>query len=107
MKKEITKTGINGTFSGYVEIIFGHRTEVKEVHNRSNHDEEQRIFTYGIIRGRADTLKMDDVEFLDTSTSLGLAEAMEFKISMHLERLTDSQKRKTVQEELSERGYKM
>lgn len=107
MKKEFTKTGVNGTFTGQVEVIFNYRSEIREVHNRSTHDEEKRKFTYGIVKGRADTMKFDDIEFLDTSTALGLAEAMEFKVEGHLQKLADNAKRKTVQEELSEKGYRL
>src|SRR5438874_38087 len=105
MKKVITVTGVNGTFAGTVEIKFNYRTDIKEVHNRSTHDEEERKFSYNIVIGTVDGQQFKSEEFINENFIWQHIKTVESKVTATLRKLADEPKEKTLVEQLKDKGY--
>ncbi len=107
MEKKISMTGINGTFEGTITIKFNDRTETKEVHNRSTHDEEKRTFTYHRVYG---TVKNDkeiirSEEFQNENLVWQYIEAVEKQITRKLHLLANVPKEQSLKEQLQSKGF--
>lgn len=105
MKKEITDTGINGTFRGTVEVKFNYRKEKKEVHNRSTHDEEMRTFSYHKVVGLVDGEKFESKDFQNENLVWQFIDEIEKKVSTKLHLLARVPKTQTLIEQLKAKGY--
>ncbi len=105
MKKIITKQGVNGTFTGTVEVIFNHRTEVKEVHNPSSHDEEKRHIRYSIVKASIAGRLFNSIEFREPNDVEQYAKVMETAVEEQLAKLADEEKKTSAEEILLKRGY--
>lgn len=104
-KKTLIMSGINGTFEGAVEIKFNHRTEKKEVHNRMTHDEVTKLFSYHLIVGRVEDNDIGSVEVQANDLCLRHLDDMEKRVNAELRILADAPKVKSIEEQLTDKGY--
>lgn len=106
LKKELTKNGVNGIFHGSIVIDLFYKTERKEVHNPSTHDEEMKNITYHRVRGFANEEQVgDDHVFVREEDVWMHIEVVEVKVSARLHDLATAPKKKTLLEELKLAGY--
>lgn len=108
MEKKITVSGINGTFEGTISIKFNDRTEIKEVHNPSTHEEEKRTVhyhrVYGTIKGNNEIIRSE--EFQNENLVWQWIDTVEKKISAKLHLLANVPKEKSLREMLYDKGFK-
>lgn len=107
MEKQISITGMNGTFEGRISIKFNDRTETKEVHNRSTHDEEKRTFyyhrVYGTVKGDKEIIRSE--EFQNENLVWQHIEAVEKRLTAKLHLLANVPKEKSLVEMLQSKGF--
>ena len=107
MEKKISITGINGTFDGTITIKFNDRTETKEVHNRSTHDEEKRTFiyhrVYGTVKGDNEIIRSE--EFQNENLVWQHIEAVEKQLARKLHLLANVPKEQSLKEQLQSKCF--
>lgn len=106
MKKSLESTGPNGTYRGIVEIFFDYRTESREVHNPSTHDEEKRMFSYHRVVGYVEGHQTPSEDFLDKRDAPKYCEQIEKIVMKKLYSLANDQITATYLDILKSNGYK-
>lgn len=104
-KKQLEMSGINGRFTASVEVLFNYRTQTKEVHNPSTHDEEKRTFSYHIVYGYIGGDKIESPEFQNEALVWQYIDEVEKKVSDQLFRLANIPKTQTLTEQLCGHGF--
>jgi hypothetical protein len=107
MKKTISVTGPNGTFSGTIEVRFNDKSENKLVNNPSTHETEQRRFRFHRVYGHLPDEKEPIVSELFTNeTSVwSHIEFVEQKLRGKLKCLANDPKEKSIINQLKEQGF--
>lgn len=95
--KKIQRTGVNGTFTGQVEVWFGHRVEPNPVEIREVH----------IVKGQAEALTYLSPEFYFKEEAIHHARKIESMITLALEKMASEPKREKepVEQNLKTLGY--
>lgn len=106
MKKELSVTGVNGIFNGFVEVLLNERRENKMVHNSITHDEEPKTIYYTVIRGEAEGKSVSVVETIGENNLVGLVDNMEKSVMERLQFLASRAPIVTNTDALKQRGYK-
>lgn len=84
MKKTITVTDRNGTFEGYVEVLFNHRSQEED---RRIPCTESKLKFFHIVKGQADQLSWVSDEFTNKEDSIFQANKMEQLVRKHLSQM--------------------
>lgn len=106
MDKKFSATGPNGTFEGSVEVVFNEKKVSQIVHNRSTHDEEERLVCAHYIKGRIpDNATWWVMEAKTESEIPDLVVVMEKKVQSYLDNLASQPKVTTIKDILKEKGY--
>jgi hypothetical protein len=88
--KKITRTGPNGSFTGTVTVIFGHRAEPNPVPNI--HNKGMIMRDVHIVRGQAEELTYSSPEFFVKDDAVGEARKIEFLVTKALEKMASEPK---------------
>lgn len=105
MKKQISVTGNNGTFIGYIEVLLNYRYETKWIHCRGTHDDKEiRVGLHKVAGFIGETEKFK-VEFEEDDKIVERANYVETKVNEYLHILADRHPFKTPGQYLAEMGY--
>lgn len=105
MKKILTDSGINGTFTGTVEVKFNYRKETKEVHNRLTHEEEKRTFNLHCVVGEVEGELIQSADFRNENLVWQFIDEIEKKVGAKLHLLARVPPHKSLTEQLKDNGY--
>jgi hypothetical protein len=90
--KKITRTGPNGTFTGSVTVIFGHRAEPNPVANI--HNKGMIMRDVHIVQGQAEELTYVSPEFFVKDDAVGEARKIETLVTAALHKMANEPKEK-------------
>lgn len=104
MKKTIKVTDRNGTFTGYVEIIFNHRVEDQDRPIPCTQAKEKY---YHIVRANAEHITSMSDEFTNKADAVSIARGMENWVRNHLKEMATQvqEQGETIEESLKKLGY--
>ncbi len=105
MKKTLTDTGINGTFSGTVEVKLNYRTGVIDAHNPSTHEDYKKEVSCHIVVGEACGENFASKEFINENLVWQYIEEIEKKVKLKLHMKAKVPKPDTLVEQLMQKGY--
>lgn len=105
MKKTLTASGVNGVFTGEVEIIFNAESRTRNVHNRGTHDDETVKYYVHKINGSAGGKELPHFETEQEEKVIELSESMEKQVTHLLQYQADVVKKQPLVETLKSKGY--
>ena len=106
MKKTITKSGMNGTFTGSIDIKFNHRSENRTVHNPSTHEDDIKNVGIHIVTGQVGTETFKSKEFENENLVWQEIEDIENKVNSKLHQLANVPVKQNLTEQLKQKGFK-
>lgn len=104
MKKNLKTEGVNGVFTGSVDVCFNYRSE--PINSQNPCDAINKKY-FHIIKGTAEELTFVSEEFTNPRDAVHFAEKMEVCVMSYLKRMSERVRAKefTVEQELSNLGY--
>ncbi len=99
-------SGINGTFTGEIQIKWNARAETKEVQQPVTHDEIMRTFQHHKVTGSVGAELFESPEFQNENLVWQYIDEIERKINARLHILANVPKTQTLIERLQDKGFK-
>lgn len=107
LKKEISESGINGTFNGTLMVMLNYRSHTKEVTNPVLHEEVTRKFMLHKVTGSVlSTTVIESEDFTNENLVWQFIDDVEKKLRVVLRRMAHDVKVKTIEDQLKEKGFK-
>ncbi len=104
MIKQVSVTGPNGRFEGTIQVV--KKTGVKPVTNASTHDEEMRPYTnYEVYATVGNKIYGTHLKGILEHAVLSSISVVEKELEAYLERLANMRTSRTLEDQLSERGF--
>ncbi len=103
--KELQASGINGLVRGTIEVIFNHRLETKEVHNRVLHEEEIKTIYHHVVNGYVGDDNRYNHEFGEERDVWLAIQKIEDMVKQTITALANTPRKLTTEEDLIKHGF--